>query len=470
MKQAINEIPIAPRDNRPKDFTQGPVHLHLINLTGYMMIGLVSVILASLVEAIYIGRIGIDELAAIGFTFPLIMIMQGVSMGLSVGASSVVARCMGIGEQEKAKRLITHCFVLVLLLILTFATIAYFNLDAFFRLLGAGDLVRALAVDYMKVWLFGLPLFTIAIVGSTLMRAMGDAVTPGYLMTIGSGLHIFIAPVFIFGLLGAPEMGLTGAAVSFVLARLISVAMYAYFMVVRDKVFLYSMVGFFTSCRDILHVGFPAVASNLIAPVSMTVITRLLAGHGEIVIAGFGVASRIESMMTMIVWALSMSVAPLVGQNWGAGNFDRVKRTLALANGFVMLWGIAAYIFLLLTADFLVSLINEDPGVVEAAGTYLMIVPISIGVMGVMSNSTATFNALGKPGPPLIISILQMIVVYIPLAMLGDYLFGYIGIFIAGVCTVTLLGIVSLFWVKRQIEVGMHRRTDQVEAAGNTSA
>jgi putative MATE family efflux protein len=453
------EIPVNRGGNRPKDFTQGPVHLHLINLTGYMMIGLVSVIVASLAEAIYIGRIGTNELAAIGFTFPLVMVMQGVSMGLSVGASSVVARCMGLGQQEKAKRLITHCFVLVLVLILTFAAIAYFNLDAFFKLLGAGDVVRALTVDYMKVWLFGLPFFTIAIVGSTLMRAMGDAVTPGYLMTIGSGLHIFIAPVFIFGLLGAPEMGLTGAALSFVLARLISVSMYAYFMVIRDKVFLYSMEGFLTSCRDILHVGLPAVASNLIAPVSMTVITRLLAGHGEIVVAGFGVAYRIESMMTMIVWALSMSVAPLVGQNWGAGNFDRVKSTLRQANGFIMIWGIVAYVFLLFSAGFLVSLINDDPGVVEVATTYLMIIPISIGIMGVMSNSTSTFNALGRPVPPLIISILQMIVVYIPLAMLGDYLLGYIGIFIAGVATATLLGTVSLIWVRIELEAGIQKRS-----------
>ena len=461
------EVPVHRGGTRPKDFTQGPVHLHLINLTGYMMIGLVSVIVASLVEAIYIGRLGTNELAAIGFTFPLVMVMQGVSMGLSVGASSVVARCMGLGQQDKAQRLITHCFVLVLFLILAFSSIAYFNLDAFFRLLGAGEVVRALTVDYMKVWLFGLPFFTIAIVGSTLMRAMGDAVTPGYLMTIGSGLHIFIAPVFIFGLLGAPEMGLTGAALSFVLARLISVSMYGYFMVIRDKMFIYSMEGFITSCRDILHVGFPAVASNLIAPVSMTVITRLLAGHGEIVVAGFGVASRIESMMTMIVWALSMSVAPLVGQNWGAGNFDRVKSTLGLANGFVMIWGIVAYVFLLFTAGFLVSLINDDPGVVKAAASYLMIVPIGIGLMGVLSNSTSTFNALGKPIPPLIISILQMIIVYIPLAMIGDYLWGYIGIFIALVVTVTLLGTVSLFWVRREIEAGIQRRSTQIEATRN---
>ncbi len=191
----------------------------------------------------------------------------------------------------------------------------------------------------------------------------------------------------------------------------------------------------------------------------MSVITRLLAGHGTVVVAGYGVASRIESMIVMIIFALSMSIAPFVGQNWGAASFDRVKLSLKLSNGFSLIWGVIAYIFLFLSAEYLVGLINDDPSVVQAAVHYLLIVPLSIGLMGVMSNSTSSFNALGKPIPPLIISILQMIVIYIPLALLGDYLFGYRGIFIAGVVTTSLLGIVSWIWIYREINLGIEHRT-----------
>ena len=310
----------------------------------------------------------------------------------------------------------------------------------------------------MKIWLLGMPFFTITLVGMTLMRAMGDAVTPGYLMTIGSGLHIVIAPFFIFGLMGVTEMGLRGAAVSFVIARTISFLSYGYVMVIRDRLLVFRLAGFTTSCRDIAHVGLPAVASNLIAPVSMSVITRLLAGHGAVVVAGFGVASRIESMIQMIIFALSMSLAPFVGQNWGAGYFDRVKVALRLANWFALAWGLFAYAVLFVSAEILVSLINDDPSVVEAAVYYLLIVPLGMGFMGVMANSTSSFNALGKPMPPLVISILQMIVVYIPMALLGDYLWGYVGIFIAGATTVTVLGAISWAWINREIEAGIARR------------
>ncbi len=443
----------------PRDFTQGPVHTHLIRLTGYMLLGFVSIMSASLIETVYIGNVGTNELAALSFTFPLVMVFQGIAMGLGVGASSVVARTIGSGDQQKVKLLITHCFILVIVLTLVFSAFAYFHADSFFNLLGAGPEILPLSVDYIQIWLFGLPFFTIAMVGSTLMRAAGDAVTPGYLMTIGSVLHIIIAPIFIFGLLGAPKLGLTGAAVGFVLARTVSFLMYSYVIGIRDKLLYFSIKGFFSSCRDILHVGLPAVASNLIAPISMSVITRLLAGHGTVVVAGYGVASRIESMIVMIIFALSMSIAPFVGQNWGAASFDRVKLSLKLSNGFSLIWGVIAYIFLFLSAEYLVGLINDDPSVVQAAVHYLLIVPLSIGLMGVMSNSTSSFNALGKPIPPLIISILQMIVIYIPLALLGDYLFGYRGIFIAGVVTTSLLGIVSWIWIYREINLGIEHRT-----------
>jgi putative MATE family efflux protein len=439
-------------------FTDGAVHTHLIRLTGYMVLGFVSIMTASLIETVYIGRVGTAELAAISFTFPLIMVMQAISMGLSVGASSVVARIMGVGDLEKARLLNTHCVVLVLSLTIVVGVVVYLNLPWLFSLLGAEGAVLLLAVDYMKIWLYGMPFFTITLVGMTLMRAMGDAVTPGYLMTIGSGLHIVIAPFFIFGLMGVTEMGLRGAAVSFVIARIISFFSYAYVMVIRDRLLVFSLSGFIASCRDIAHVGLPAVASNLIAPVSMSVITRLLAGHGAVVVAGFGVASRIESMIQMVIFALSMSLAPFVGQNWGAGCFDRVKVAIRLANWFALAWGLFAYAVLFISAETLVSLINADPAVVEAAVYYLLIVPLGMGFLGVMSNSTSSFNALGKPIPPLVISILQMIVVYIPMALLGDHLWGYVGIFIAGATTVTVLGAISWAWINREMEAGIARR------------
>jgi Na+-driven multidrug efflux pump len=199
------------------------------------------------------------------------------------------------------------------------------------------------------------------------------------------------------------------------------------------------------------------MASNMIQPLSMGIITRLLASHGSVVVAGFGVASRIESIAVIVIISQSMSIAPFIGQNWGAKRFERVTSGMNLANGLAIVWGIIAYAALFFLARPIISLISEDQGVVDAAVTYLRILPLSIGFMGVLMNSASCFNALGLPLPPLVLTFLQMIVIQIPLALLGNYLFGYAGIFVATAFTISLLGIISWFWLRRELNKGMSR-------------
>ena len=140
------------------------------------------------------------------------------------------------------------------------------------------------------------------------------------------------------------------------------------------------------------------------------------------------------------------------------GLYDRVKKALRLSNIFSLLWGLFAFVLLSLTAELLVSLINDDPGVVEAASVYLIIVPVSVGFMGVMMTATQSFNALGKPMPPLVMSILQMLVVYVPLALIGDLLWGYVGIYVAFATTSVLMGTVGFFWINNVIRKELSRR------------
>ena len=155
--------------------------------------------------------------------------------------------------------------------------------------------------------------------------------------------------------------------------------------------------------------------------------------------------------MVMIVFAIASSSGPFVGQNWGARLYDRVDTALSLANRFVMVWGLFSFLVMLAFGRMMVSLINDDPRVVEAANWYLVITPLSIGFMGMTAIAGACFNAMGKPIPPLIISIARMFVVYIPLAILFDHFWGYVGIYIATAVSSILLGVVSWFWNRHAI-------------------
>ena len=441
------------RGRTGQDLTVGPEYQHLLRLTGFMLLGFVAVMSANLIETLYIGNVGTQELAALGFTFPVVMGLQGMMMGLGIGASSVVARSIGSGEWRRAKALITHSFVLVLAFVALITLFMALFLQDIFSVLGAKGEILDMSVAYMRVWLLGVPFFAIAMVGSTLMRAAGDAVKPGYLMVVGAVLQVALGPIFIFGLFGFSQMGLAGAAIAFVAARTVSFLMYVYY-VYKDDLLIFDLNNFWQSSRDIMHVGLPAILSNIIGPVSMSVITRLLAGHGAVVVAGFSVASRIETMFAMVMWALSMSVAPFVGQNWGAKYFKRVTRSLRIGNLFALAWGVFSYLVLIALGPFVISLVNSDQEVIDAATVYLMIVPLGMGLMGVMSNCMSSFNALGQPGPPFIMSVCQMIFLSIPFAILGDYLFGYRGIFAGGVLSILIIALVSYVWLKRNIRFG----------------
>jgi Na+-driven multidrug efflux pump len=245
---------------------------------------------------------------------------------------------------------------------------------------------------------------------------------------------------------------------AFVVARFIGFLMYGYY-VYRDQLLIFSLKGFVGSSRAILHVGLPAIAANLISPISLTVVTRLLAGHGTAVVAGVSVASRIETMLAMVMWALSMSVAPFVGQNWGAKRFARVQTALRVANVFALVWGAAAFLALYFIGPMVIGWVNDDPDVIQAATTYLLIVPLGMGLMGVVANSTSTFNALGQPGPPLTISVMQMLFLSVPLALLGNYLLGYQGIFIGGVVSLVITASIAAGWLR----VTIRQRTKQTD-------
>ena len=434
-------------------FTTGNVARHLIRLGSFITIGSLSMNLARLAEVLYLGWLGTEALAALGFAFPITITLFAFAGGIGTGASSVIARMVGGGSEQDAARLVTHTQVLTLLVGCFIGGLGYWYADAIINLLGATGDVRILSAQYLAVYMIGFPLFMWSIVGSTLLRATGKAASPGIVMTTGSIVQMGLGPILIFGWFGSPEFGIAGAAWAYVVSRVFSVSIYG-ILLIRSRMIRWSMNGFMSSCWSIFHVGGPATASGLIQPVSMLIITRLLADHGHEVVAGYNVAMRVETMVHMVLWGASSSIGPFVGQNWGAANYDRVKTALSLSNRFCMAWGVVTFVALAVGGEYFVRLIDDDPTVVEVAKTFFLIIPLSIGFMGVMQVASTCFNALGQPVPPLILALLRTFVIYIPVAYLADYWFGYTGIFIATALTNLIMGSLAWRWNQNAVRIG----------------
>ena len=442
---------VADLEQRRVGFTAGGVGRHLVRLGSYMAMGTLTMNVAQIFEAVYLGMLGTEALAAMGFAFPLTITLFAFAGGIGSGASSVIARAMGAGQQEMGARLVTHAQILALVVGLLLASLGAAFATQIVELLGARGEVLELTVAYLNIYMLGVPFFLLSIVGSTLLRATGSAASPGIIMTIGSVIQILLGPILIFGWFGVPQLGIAGAAWAYVLSRVSSVALYAVYLS-RGGLFRFQLDGLFESWRAIMHVGGPAIASGLVMPASMLFITRLLANHGHEVVAAYNVASRVETIAHMILWSCSSAAEPFIGQNWGARAYDRVRRALFLCNTFCLVWSVLTFVFMVSFGAYFVSLIDSNPKVVETSEVFFLVIPLSIGFMGMMQVATASFNARGLPRPALVISVLRSILVGIPLVIIGDMLWGYTGIFIGSALTSVIVGMLAWYWNRHSVE------------------
>lgn len=448
-------------------FTDGRVGRHLWRLSSFMALGSLSLNVAQIGETVFLGILGTEALAAMGFAFPVTITLFAFAGGIGTGASSVTARAFGAGDRERSALLVTHAQILGVAIGIVLGALAIVFAADILALLGARGEVHRLATEYLSVYMLGFPSFMFAIVASALLRATGSAASPGIVMSVGSLMQLAIAPLLIFGLFGLPELGMVGAAWSFVISRTISTVLY-FAMLQRGQLLRAKLHGMMDSWRAIMHVGAPAIASGLVMPAGMMIITRLLAGHGNAVVAGYNVAMRVETIAHMILWSATSSAEPLIGQNWGARMFDSVRRALSLTHRFSLGWGVVTFVVMVLIGETVVAMIDDNPQVVDVAVAFFFIIPLSIGFMGMTQTACACFNALGKPTPSFVISLLRALVVYVPLAWLGNWWMGYVGIFIATALTNVLVGLLAWRWNWNYVRSAIDVETSS-KAADNTA-
>ena len=438
-----------------RDLTQGPVGPTLFKLTAPMMVGVSSSILVSMLEIGFIGQLGTRPLAAITFTFPVVMILSSIALGIGIGTSSVISRSVGAGNKEDVQRLGTHSIMLVVGSMILLSVLGWFTIDIVFSALGAQPYLLPQIHDYLDIYYPSVFLFTVTMVAGNIMRASGSANIPGVVLTLGALFNLLLDPILIFGWFGVPRLELAGAALASAISRVGTASVLLYFVVNGGLVNTHNIAErFFDSARRILHIGLPAMATQLIGPVSATVITRLLAGHGEVVIAGFGVAIRIESVAVMLLFALSGSIGPFVGQNWGAKEPDRVRLGIKATYQFCLLWGLVAALPLFLFGATIASWVDSSEEVIKTAAFYLAVVPWTYGLWGILMMTSASFNALGKPLPSTVLSFSRMFILYIPLALVLDNTLGYEGIFIATAISNAIMGVLGFLWFRHRFFPG----------------
>ena len=431
---------------------EGPVQKTLIRLTIPMVLGTLGMVIFNLSDTFFVGQLGTNQLAALSFTFPVVLVVSSLAMGLGIGASAVISRAIGEGNHYKVKRLTTDSLTLSLIFVGFFALFGLFTINPLFRLLGASGEVLAYISQYMTIWYLGVVFVVIPMVGNNAIRASGDTKTPGLIMVFASFVNIVLDPILIFGIGPFPRLEIAGAAIATVIARASTLILSFWFLAFKEKMITFNIPEFRTvveSWKQVLYIGLPTAATKIMIPLGAGVILSIVATYGSEAVAGFGVATRIEFFALAVVMALSSVLGPFIGQNWGAGKFGRIKSGIKFSYKFSLIWGLVIFIIFAIFGGTIGSLFSNNPNVISVTRLYLLIIPIGYGLYGILVMATSTLSVLKKPIHAAILTLTQTFLLYVPMAYIGSYFFGLWGVFVALPMSYFIAGIISNFVLNR---------------------
>lgn len=434
--------------------TQGSIYRHLLIMALPMVVGLLANMSIQAVDMWFISQLGDDALAAMGFVFPVTMVFLSLSIGLSAGAASVIARKLPGGDLQGLKRLITDTQTLAFCLAVLLAVCGWLTITPLFTALGAGPHLIPLIEDYINIFYFNGILTMLGMVALSIVRATGNTRAQGAAMLYGAILNAILDPIFIFGLYGFPRLEIQGAALASTFSRLLALFIAYYILAGKMRLLTSPFVAvgsMIQSWRLVGKIAIPAIGTNIIIPLSASIIIALVATFGDSAVAGMGVAQRIEPLMLIAFYALSSVIGPFVGQNLAANKFDRVRSAVKAASLFAMGYGVILAVFLWIFAESIASWFSDVPEVVSVAVQYLWIVPISYGCSGVVMTVNASFNGLGRPMPAVVISALRVIVLYLPVAFLAAHYYGIVGIISAYTVINILCAALAYSWFQRTV-------------------
>ena len=440
-----------------RSLISAPVGQKLWEMTWPVIFGVATLISFNVVDTFFISLLGTDPLAAVSFTFPVTFTVVSLAIGLGIGTSAVIARKYGSDRPDEAHFDGFSALSVSAILVAVLAVIGYVLMEPIFSLLQAQPRLMPLIREYMSLWFFGCVMLVTPMVGNAVLRAAGDTRTPSLIMASGGLANAIFDPILIFGWGPIPAMGVEGAALASVISWFSGVLL-VFWLLSRNKLVSFTpanglnfLAAWVKSAREVLKIGMPAAGANMLTPLAMSVMTAIVAAYGAPAVAAFGVGSRLESLASVIILALSMSLPPLISQNYGADRIDRVQQAYRTALKSVLIIQAVIYLLMLATAHWIAMAFAEEKAVADIVKLFIYIMPLGYGLQGVIILTNSSFNAVHKPMNALWLSIIRLFVLFVPLSYFGSLLADLTGLFIGGVVANLLTAIIAYVWFSKEL-------------------
>ncbi|OXX56190.1 MATE family efflux transporter [Vibrio sp. V12_P9A6T4] len=420
----------------------------LLQMTWPMMFGVLSLMSFQLVDSAFIGQLGVLPLAAQGFTLPIQMIIIGLQVGLGIATTAVIARALGANQIRYAKQLGGLVVAIGSIGVALFSVIIYLLRHPILALLSAPESVHQIVDSYWIYWLISAWVGAVLYFLYSLCRANGNTMLPGTMMMVTSILNLILDPIFIFTF----DLGIEGAALATILAFGIGVFVVAPKVSKRHwMLFDWSDLDVGKSIRSISHIMGPAMISQLLPPLSSMLATKLLASFGTAAVAAWALGSRFEFFAMVAILALTMSMPPMVGRLLGAGQLQDIRKLVRIACQFILGFQLIIAVVTYLLSGHLAALMTSEQSVESILHWHLMIVPISLGPLGICMLMVSVSNALAKSYTALTISALRLFVFFLPCLWVGAQIAALHGLFIGALVGNILAGLAAWAMYQRAL-------------------
>ncbi len=392
-----------------------------------LIAGMCIMVLYNLVDTYFIGLLHDDyQLAAVNLAYPVMMVMIALSNMVGTGAGSLIARSLGAGDRTKADHTLTSAFLLTVVNSAIVAAVGMALLPQIVGGLGAQENTFGFTQSYVRVLLLGSLLVMGNYTFGQLLRSEGSVRQSVAGMVVGTVANIMLDPVFIFFL----GRGVEGAAIATVLGNAAGMATSLFFYL-RGSTLLKPQASLIRPTAEILReifwVGVPATLETLLTSAAYIVNNNLAVAYGELTVAAMGVAQKILSLGSYIYQGFAAGTQPIMGFNWGARNYRRMLDVLRAGVCVVSITELAVMAICGIFAPQLIGIFSQSPEVMATGAKVLRALMWILPFVGATSMSRMSFQAMGKPQYAFAITLVRQLVLYVPLLLLLNRIFGFNG-------------------------------------------
>ena len=386
-------------------------------MSAFMAVSMVVQTLYLLADLFWVGRLGKEAIAAVGLAGSLNMIILALTQMLAVGTTALIAQAAGRKDQAHAELVFNQSCVMSIWIAIALGVVGFLSINGYTNAVSADAQTAALAKSYLYWFLPGLLLqFPLTSMGSAL-RATGIVQAPMVISVLSVLLNIVLAPLLIFGIGPWPKLGVTGAALAtFVSILFATLLVFWYF----EKKYHYLRVRFsewraqFKIWWAMLRIGLPAGAEFVLLFVYILIVYTIIKNFGPAAQAGFGVGARVMQALFLPVVALSFAASPVVGQNFGGRQADRVWSAVKSSLGVAILLMLVLAGITWAIPERMIRCFSNDPAVVQFGSDYLRIVAFNFVAAGIVFTSSSLFQGLGNTIPPLLSSASRLLLFALP--------------------------------------------------------